>query len=132
MLNNLFATIYEWVYYSPEFSANLFQFNLYMLIGITTGLIAIALPLIYYFFINHPRFNKIFHWLLILIISDVIIGLSTVALIEYNFQVLDITGNFTINIIEFTVINILIASVFFSLISVGIKNFSTNCSKTPF
>ena len=132
MLNNFFASIYDFFYFEPGFSGNMFAYGLYGILGLLTVIIAVTMPLLYYFALNHPRYNRKIHWAIMLLINAVFIGILTPIWISTNFYDSGITGSFFINIIEFTILNVFLATLLSSVISFLVKGFSVNCSKTPF
>jgi hypothetical protein len=71
MLNNFFASIYDFFYFEPGFSGNMFANGLYGILGLLTVIIAVTMPLLYYFALNHPRYNRKIHWAIMLLINAV-------------------------------------------------------------
>lgn len=114
------------------------QFIMYGLIALS---ISLAIMLIYYYVINHPRFNKWWSWVLMLLL----VGISNFAIAigrlwdEYytvgTAECLIAGGNGGIDrntVIGFGFANFIVSALFFIIFSIGLKWWSTNCKRTPF
>ena len=159
-MNNIFETIYCWLdsffgisleQYLQGFScatqgytsAN--QFNLYG--GVALGLAAFVM-ILYYYIINHPRQNRWWIWMLyglaVGIINFIVAAWKTIY--DLNNGLIDdclvnmrdssgyIIGQLitTTDCIGFAVVNLLWSMVFYAILSVLFKWFSTNCKHSPF
>ncbi len=132
-MNDFFAPLYEgWgLFYLNNFSDDLYNNQLYLPIGWTLLLSTLGLMAVYYYLINHPRFNRWYHWLLY-------VGL--VGLI--NFAVAYFVSHDEINMLyeedpyraqyyTFGLVNLLYAFVFCTIFSYIIRWWSINCATTP-
>ena len=117
--------------------------NQFISIGFIAVGISLALVLLYYYAINHPRFNRWWSWLLVLLASGLInffIGANW-TLSELN------SGNISKCLLEneqgqqllsssdcwmFGLANGFVAAIEFIVFSIGLKWWSRNCSRSPF
>lgn len=107
---------------------------LYQTIGIFTLLTSILGVIIFYYVINHPKFSRWFHWLIILIITG-IISSSFAYYLPYEDLIADkIFVDFNVsgtNIFLFSFSNFLISSLYFLLFSLALRWWSSNSASTP-
>lgn len=144
---NVFETSYGWLkgFYGQDMydfisgydcSTMLFDQPCYFpQIGMWTLIIAAAFAVVYYFLINHPRFNRWWSWLIML-------AVNAIAAFSYGFAFVSrLVNNVTYDIscmqiepyyFNFGLANAIIATMFFFLISLIIKRFSRNCKHSPF
>lgn len=115
--------------------------NQYIMYGFIAIGIALAVMFIYYYVINHPRFNRWWSWLLMLLF----IGLSNFTIVIgmlwnewYTVGTAEcliagenggIDGN---TCIGFGVAHAIVSILFFIIFSFGFKWWSTNCKRSPF
>ena len=108
------------------------QFPMYGFIALG---IALAVMLIYYYVINHPRFNRWWSWLLMLLLVgfvNLFIG-SGILLGDYYSGVIgDCIPIYLSDCWMFGLANFFVSAIFFIIFSVGLKWWSTNCKRTPF
>lgn len=114
------------------------QFIKYGLIALG---IALGVAVVYYYVINHPRFNSWWHWLLMMISVGVInffVG-ALMTLSDYNNGLIGECllsggsgGIFESNCWMFGLSNLFVSSVFFIIVSFAIKWGSTNAKRSPF
>lgn len=114
------------------------QYTMYGWIALGT---ALAIVLIYYYVINHPRFNKWWSWALILLLvglSNLFVGagMTLSDLSAGNIGDCLINGEnggiYDYNCWMFGLANFFVSAIFFIIFSVGLKWWSTNCKRTPF
>ena len=135
---------YLWGYdcQTQGFNANV----VYLPIGLTMMLLTIALCIVYYFAINHPRLNKWWHWLVasgITVIINFLIGgiwvnnhLQT-GLIPDCLRCETLADGTTIEHVTnyhcwmFGLANGIISFVVFFILSAIVKRWSRNCRHTP-
>jgi len=103
--------------------------------------IALVVMLIYYYVINHPRFNKWWSWLLMLLlvgVSNFAIAIGMLWNEWYTVgtaECLIAGGNGGIDIntlIGFGIANFIVSILFFIILSIAFKWWSTNCKRCPF
>lgn len=73
-MNDFFAMIYEAgdLFYMNEFSNDLYNYSLYIPVGLTLIISSIIGLVLYYYVIDNPRFAKWWHWLFWVLIFCVI------------------------------------------------------------
>jgi len=158
-MKNLFGDIYCW--FEPLFGQNLaehlwgyncetlaYERNAFNTIGLITLAISFLIVMIYYYGINHPRFNRWWSWLIILGITGTInlfIGYYWTATdFHYGYigdclmYVRDADGVIISHLIhesdcwKFGVANFIVSIGFFTILSFIFKWWSTNCKRSPF
>lgn len=132
-MNDLFAPLYEgWgLFYLDNFSDDLYNSSLYIPIGLTLVLSAAALMAVYYYVINHPRFNRWYHWLLYAVIIGAI-NFGVAYYISYQtISELYEQDPYQSQYYTFGLVNFLYALVFSFLFSYILRWWSINCATTP-
>lgn len=114
------------------------QYIMYGMVALGSALFGMIL---FYYIINHPRFNKVTHWLIILLLVallNLLFGgiitsndLSSLTIPEC-FITNDSGGITTANCWMFGLANAIVAICFFIVFSIVGKWWSTNCKCTPF
>ena len=115
--------------------------NQYIMYGFIALGIALAVMLIYYYIINHPRFNRWWSWLLMLLlvgISNFAIAIGMLWNEYYTVGTAEcliagenggIDGN---TCFGFGFANCIVSVLFFIIFSIAFKWWSTNCKRSPF
>lgn len=132
-MNDFFSKIYEFFYYqsADDFSVNVFDFELYGILGILTIILSLVTMAIYYYAINSTKFNQWYHWLLILGVNA-LVNFSTVYFYTKSvFSEEGIDTNISFFML-FGLVNVLFASIYFIASSFAFRRWSTNCSVSPF
>lgn len=115
--------------------------NQFVMYGFIALGVALVIMLIYYYVINHPRFNRWWSWLLVLVLVGTInlfvgTGMTLGDLDAGNIGDCLIAGGnggiYTSNCWMFGLANFFVSSVFFIVFSIVLKWWSTNCKRTPF
>jgi hypothetical protein len=148
-----FETIYRW--FSSFFGGDMADYlagficddecycgkNQYIMYGFIAIGIALSIMLIYYYVINHPRFNSFWSWLLMLFlvgVSNLVIGgvMTKGDLVAgYIGDCLINGGNGGVDISTcwmFGLANFIVSVTFFIIFSIGLKWWSTAGKRTPF
>ena len=129
-MNDLFAPLFEFFYYTVPFSDDLYAEGLYSSLGLCNFFISLFFVVLFYYIINRPAFSKWYHWLIILLINFVVAFTLGVVLPQTKFVALDIEYHSEYYV--FGLMNALIASLFYFLFSFMIRWWSTNAKRTPF
>ncbi|GHT02201.1 hypothetical protein AGMMS49525_05330 [Bacteroidia bacterium] len=115
--------------------------NQFIAYGFIALAIALAVMLIYYYVINHPRFNKWWSWLLMLLLVGVSNFVIAIAMLWNEWYTVGtaecliagenggIDGN---TCIGFGIAHAIVSILFFIIFSIGFKWWSTNCKRSPF
>jgi hypothetical protein len=135
---------YLWGYDCNTETYNRILFNS---IGLIAIVVSLSWVVLYYYVINHPRFNKWWHWVIMLIILG---GINL--FIAYGWTVSDFTNGLIGDCLMYTrneegeiisqliyesdcwmfgVVNFIVSVVFFILFSFLFKWWSTNCKHSP-
>lgn len=131
MFNEIFTSIYETFYYSNEFSGDLYDENIYQLLGIVTVLFSVIIPVIYYIILDKVHLAKFGIWLVFILFTIIFNFLFAYIYIQ-NIHVslgIEYENNeyFSIGIA-----NAFLCGVMVLISSLAFKNASTNCKKIPF
>jgi len=152
----MFETIYGWL--SSLFGGDLDSYLLgyicptegieeawgasqYIMYGFIALGIALAITLIYYYVINHPRFNKWGSWLLMMMlvgVSNLFIGAGITLSDLWSGNIGDCLvsgGNGGVDVSTcwmFGLANFCVSIIFFIAFSIGLKWWSTSCKRVPF
>ena len=121
------------------------QFNS---IGIVLFIISFFMVVLFYYIINHPRFNRWWSWLIVLIANALInflygwkltlSDLSNNLISDDLMYIRDVTTNAVVttkitgsNCVNFGIVNAILAAIFFILFSFLLRWWSRNCSTCP-
>ena len=120
----------------------------YNTIGIITIALSLAVSLTYYYLINHPRFNRWWSWLIVLLVNGTInlfVGYSITVNALLNGEIADslvyerdVEGNIVSELITisdcwgFGFSNFIVSTMFFIILSLFVKWGSRNCKYSPF
>jgi hypothetical protein len=152
-----FETIYRWfaalfgndmadflsgyVCPSEETEGGYLASNQFLMYGFIALGIALAVMLIYYYVINHPRFNRWWSWLLMLLVVGLAnffigAGMTLGDLSAGNIGDCLINGEnggiYGTNCWMFGLADFFVSAIFFIILSVAFKWWSINCKRTPF
>jgi len=92
-------------------------------------IIAAAMTGLFYYVINSVSFSRWYHWLLVAVISSVLA--SVAAWMYCNRVFIEDNIDFTTQLIIFSLVNALIESVLFTVLSFSCRWWSSNCRHTP-
>lgn len=135
-MNDFFAMIYEGLFYSEQFSNDMFNNNIYSITGITFVLICGIFLILYYKILDMQKFARpIYYWLLNLIVA--IINFIVVFAISYNEirLIYNLSGEdmpYFSPFITFSLINAGLSLVLFFILSFLFRLLSTNSRYIPF
>ena len=152
-MGNIFGSIY--CLFEDFFGLNLADYmwgqaaidvttNQFIGIGFTMFGISLAVVLIYYYAVNHPRLNNWWGWLIFLGINAVInfiVGWQWVLKDYYDNKMVGIDPSTNLQvplnigeseILCFGVSNMILSILTFIILSFIFKRWSSNCSRAPF
>lgn len=125
----VFATpIYELMYYDAEFSNEMYNENMYFVVALTTSLISWGIAIVYYWIIDY--LDRWYHWIAAFIISVVCTPVVTFVYPDSAFS--EMNMDFSTQLGNFAIINIVVGIILFLLASFSVKSLSSHCSATPF
>jgi hypothetical protein len=136
-MNDFFATLYEAgsAFHLGDFSMELYTNKIYFLVGVSLFLSVILLSLVFYYVIDHPRFNKWTHWLLFTgIVCLLNFGLAfyfTYAALDVLYSTQGTEMPYGSEFWIFSLINLLYAFLLSILVSLAVRWWSRNCSTCP-
>ena len=120
---------YEAVYAVSGFSDQLYNLGLYETIPLITIAVAWAMAGIYYYAINSVRFDRWYHWLVMLAL---VVLIAPIAGYAVNSHVFDENGlSYATESLTFEMVNMMWAAVLFVVASFSMRWWSTNCRHTP-
>lgn len=138
-MNNFFANLYElfgltWI---PGFSEDMYKNGFYNPIGIVMFVSVVIVGLLYYYVINHPRWNRWFWWLLIGLVLALCNMVSAWVMADSMLVKLysDAEMVMPYDIVEFLPFSLvagLLSLFFYFVFSFIIKWGSRNCKHSPF
>lgn len=129
-INELFANLYELVYYTSPFSNDIYNESLYTSLGISNLLISLFLVISFYFIINRPSFSNTFHWFIILVINAIIAFIIGVSIPKTVFEAISLEYTFS-EYIQFSMVHTLISTFFFLIWTYLLKWWYGNAKGTP-
>lgn len=120
---------YEMLYFNGEFSNEMYNENMYLVVAGYTSLIVWAIAILYYWVID--RFERWYHWLIAVLL---VVALSPTVVYFYcdgyfSENNLDLL---TIPLINFNIINTIVSLALFFIVCLSVKKLSGHCSTTPF
>ncbi len=156
-METVFGVIYCWfeTFFGQNLAEHLWGFdgseytktNIYNSVGVVMLLVSLFLVLSYYYFLNHPRFNKWWNWLIILGLNGIVnllIGYAWTVNDYLNGTIADNLmysrneeGEIVTHLITssdcwgFGMANFFVATMFFTLFSFCFKWWSRNCKHSP-
>lgn len=121
--------IFEAGYYETEFSNEMYNENLYLVVAVITAAVAWGGAALFYYVVNSVSFSRWYHWLLTLGVASV---LATVACYAYPNSVFSELGyDFSSQLVGFCLIDFLAAVALFVVASFAMRWWSSNCRHTP-
>ena len=135
-MNDLFTTMYELFGYIEGFSDNLNQLGTNIPVGVLMLLISAVGMAVYYYVINHPKFNRWYHWLLVVGVLALINFGTAWAMSDgaiWNCYNQSIPDNYPVSFfITYAIVNAVWSIIFSFLFSMCMKWKSSNCKYSPF
>ncbi|GHV60084.1 hypothetical protein FACS1894182_14880 [Bacteroidia bacterium] len=109
--------------------------NQFVVIGIITLVITLAVVLLYYYVLNHPRFNQWWSWLIALLFAGLInfaYGIATTIKYASEGNLGDADLIYMSDCVGFGFANLIISALWFIVFSLAFKWWSRNCKYSPF
>lgn len=135
-MNDFFANWYELLAYFDNFSNDLYNQNLYITIGLCMVLIPVILLSIYYYMVDSVKFNKWYHWVILVVVLAAI-NFCIAYFTSYNelsfiYEQQNKALPYASEFVGFSLINVLWTVLVSFAWSMMIKWGSKNCRRTPF
>jgi len=136
-MNDLFAPFYEgWgLFYLNNFSDDLFNNKLYMPVGLTLLISGLVFMVVYYYVINHPRFNRWFHWifyvLFLCLLNFIYAYFTTKNELSLIYENNGTPLPYSFEFYTFSLVNAFWVFLWAIILSFIIRWGSKNCSTTP-
>lgn len=124
------AQVFELGYYEREFSNEMYNENLYLIVAVVTALMAWIAAGAYYYLVNSVSFSRWYHWLMVLGGTSV---LSAIVNYVYPSGIFtDLGYDFSGQLFSFCVFDLVVTAVLYVIASFAIRWWSSNCRHTPF
>lgn len=123
------AVVMESIYYEREFSNEMYNQSLYGIVSIIDVIVAAAMVGLFYYVINSVSFSRWYHWLLVALVTSALASAAAWFCCNRVFTVDNI--DFSVQLIAFCLVNVLIEFVVFTVLSFSARWWSTNCRHTP-
>ncbi len=130
-MNAIIAKIYELGYFDTEFSNQFYQAQGYVLLGIILIVVPALICLTYYYLIDSPNLNGLGNWLFCLLVNALLSGSFTAGHAYQIINPISLEGAWKFFLIMGAESFVLSFPLFF-ILSILLKNWSTNCRKVPF
>ncbi|MBR1804314.1 MAG: hypothetical protein IJ775_05360 [Muribaculaceae bacterium] len=120
---------YESIYAVAGYSDQLYNLGLYDMIPLITIAVAWAVAGIYYYGINSVRFDRWYHWLVMLALAML---LAPIVGYMVNSHIFDENGlSYVAESLTFELVNMMWTALLFIVASFSMRWWSTNCRHTP-
>lgn len=121
--------VFELGYYSNEFSNEMYNESLYIIVAMVTAAVAWGCALLFYYAINSVSFSRWYHWLAMLGAAAVV---SPVAGCLYCGSVFGSLGyDFSAQLTSFGIVDCVVTILLFVAASFSVRWWSSNCRHTP-
>lgn len=115
---------------TDTFADSMYDFNMYFILASLMSVAVWATTVLYYWIIDQVRMSSFLWWMLFGVIATAVVPFI---FFYYPMGVfLEDNLEFEVDLINLAIISIPFTIVYYFIISVCIKSFSTNCSTRPF
>ena len=121
--------IWEQMFFNQGYNDKMYNLNMYPVIAAITIAVAWGAAAIYYYAINSVSFARWYHWLIFLGIA--VLFAPTVDFVYPNSVFGEYDYDFTVQLIHFSLLNIVVEAVLYIIASFSIRWWSSNCRHTP-
>lgn len=121
--------LYESIYYSQGFSDKFYNLGLYDAVSLITIAVAWGSAAVYYYAINSVKFDRWYHWLVVLAVTTVLAPVICYAYNDYVFA--DNNLLYIGESVYFELVNMIFTAVLFIIASFSMRWWSSNCRHTP-
>ncbi len=131
-MNEFFANFYElWGFNMTTISDSLYDYDLYATIGYFMVAACLLAFFIYYYWMNNPAYNKTKHWLIAMTAASLVVSIFALiySKVKFDYEQLGyVFGDY----VQFTLTVLLLSMVFFFIVSLLGKHWSSQCKDSPF
>jgi len=133
-MNDLFAPLYELITgQGADLSQLAYNNGTYVPVGIIMLLISVIGMALYYYAINHPKFNRWYHWFFAVVVLCLInFGIAWAMADGLIYKEHGDTDGYLTEIVTFSIANAVWTFVFSFIFSLCMKWKSSCCKRTPF
>lgn len=133
-MNDFFAAIYELITgQDTELSKLLYDGKTYFPVGLSMLLLSAIFMAVYYYAINHPRFNRWFHWLIVIgVVCLINFAIAYFMADGVVWDAFEKTDGYVTQIVTFATANAIWTIVFSFVFSILMKWRSSNAKHSPF
>lgn len=122
------SQIFELGYYDSDFSNQMYNESIYLIVAIITAVAAWGGAALFYYIINSVSFSRWYHWLISLGVVSLL-----VAIVNYFYAdgILSEEGDYGVQLFSFSIIDVVYTAILFIIASFSIRWWSSNCRHTP-
>lgn len=121
--------VFELGYYEREFSNEMYNEHLYLIVAVVTAVVAWGAAGIFYYVVNSVSFSRWYHWLIVLGCVSVLASVINYIYPSNIFS--DLGYDFSAQLFSFCVFNFVVTAVLYVIASFAIRWWSSNCRHTP-
>lgn len=122
--------LYEQLYYERAFSQEMMELGLYPTLALITVALTWGIAVLYYYVINSVNFDRWWHWAVMLLLAALVTPTACYAVSDAALAQAGV--DYTVQLGQFEMQHVIWAAVLFSIASMAIRWWSTNCRHTPF
>ena len=132
-MNDLFSALYELITGQNELADLLFHEGTYFPAGMVMLILSASGMALYYYVINHPKFSRWIHWLLVVIVFCLINFIIAYAMADgIVYDEYGSTEGYVTQIVTFGFANVIWTVLFSFIFSLCMKWGSRNAKHSPF
>ncbi|MGI6232787.1 MAG: hypothetical protein ACOYJF_08050 [Prevotella sp.] len=123
------SSVFEAGYYEREFSNEMYNENLYLIVAVITVAVAWGMAALFYYVINSVSFSRWYHWLIMLAVASL---LAPVITYGHSSSTFDSLGyDFSSQLFSFCIVDFVLTALLFIIASFSLRWWSRNCRHTP-
>lgn len=121
--------VFELGYYEREFSNEMYNEHLYLIVAVVTAVVAWGAAGIFYYVVNSVSFSRWYHWLIVLGCASVLAPVINYIYPSNIFS--DLGYDFSAQLFSLCVFNFVVTALLYVIASFAIRWWSSNCRHTP-
>lgn len=123
------AQMFETIFYDLEFSNEMYNQNLYIIVALITTIIAWGGMAIYYYAINSVSFSRWYHWLITVAVCMVLSATVNYMVVDHFFAIEQMS--FDRQLFNFCIYDAFTTAILCIVSAFSIRWWSSNCRHTP-